>query len=213
MDPFARAMHLYPYVFHPTVTLGGGLLLLIHREWALQGADRAELRRRVGAFLVAGLLALLPTAAYALVSGKGPMKIMEGNAWQVDALIAGGIAITAAVVWYLWRRFEWGTLVPGAVQALVLVTVPYVALSPFWNVSGHVIFALMPTLYLALVARRFWPLLTVPIVMVPNRPYLGAHTWAQAVGGFLVAAAVVLGVRWYRTGSVRRPHADVRRID
>ena len=213
MDPFARAMHLYPYVFHPTVMLGGGLLLLIHREWALQGADRDELRRRVAAFLAAGLLSLLPTAAYALVSGKGPMKIMEGNAWQVDALIAGGVVITAAAVWYLWRRFEWGTLVPGAVQALVLVTLPYVALSPFWNVSGHVIFALMPTLYLTLVARKFWPLLAVPVVMVPNRLYLHAHTWAQAIGGFLIAAAIVIGVRWYRSGSVPQSSADRRGVD
>ena len=83
------------------------------------------------------------------------------------------------------------------------MTVPYAALSPFWDISGHVIFALTPTLYLALVDRKYAPLLAVPVVMVPNRVYLNAHSLAQSVVGFAVAAAIVFGL--YRVRA-RRPN-------
>ncbi|WP_208023519.1 hypothetical protein [Halorussus pelagicus] len=59
-------------------------------------------------------------------------------------------------------------------------------------------------LYLTLVERRFWPTLAVPVVMVPNRVYLGAHDWAQSVVAVLVVAAVVVGVFRYQTGGESR---------
>jgi membrane-associated phospholipid phosphatase len=206
MNPVHRAMEYYPYVFHPITVLGVGIIVLIHHEWRLQGAERSVLWRRIAAFLGSGVCSLAPTAAYMLVTGTGPIKTMKGNAWQVDALVASGVFISAGVTWYLWRRFEWGSLVPGAMQALAAVTIPYMALSPFWNVSGHVIIALMPTLYLTLVARKFWPLLAIPVVMVPNRIVLDAHTWAQTIGGFFIAAVIVVGL--YRLQVAKSSHAD-----
>ncbi|WP_227353796.1 phosphoesterase [Haladaptatus salinisoli] len=204
MNPIHRAMEYYPYVFHPITVLGVGIIVLIHHEWRLQNADTSALWRRIAAFLGSGVCSLVPTAAYMLVTGTGPMETMEGNAWQVDALVASGVLISAGVTWYLWRRFEWGALVPGAMQALAAVTVPYMALSPFWNVSGHVIIALMPTLYLTLVARKFWPSLAIPVVMVPNRIILDAHTWAQTIGGFVIAAVIVVGLYRSRTAGSSR---------
>lgn len=189
---FDSAMETFPFVFHPTTVLGVGILLLIHYEGYHRGADRNELWIRAGAFLGSGVLALLPTVAFMLVTGQGVMETTRGNVWQVDWLVGGGVLISAAVTWLLWTRFEWGPLVPGAMEALALAMVPYLALSPFWNVSGHVIVALLPTLYLTLVDRKFWPLNLVPLVMVPNRVYLGAHTWGQVVGGFLLAAAITV---------------------
>ena len=161
MEPLARAMEYYPYVVHPITVLGACVLALIHYEWADQDADRSALWRRVGAFIGAGVLALLPTAAYFVLSGASVTGATKGNGWQMDALVAGGLFIAAAVTWLLWRRYDWGPLVPGAMEVLVAVTVPYAVLSPVWNVSGHVIVALMPTLYLTLVDRTFWPLLAL----------------------------------------------------
>lgn len=200
------AMKYYPYIFHPITVLGVGFLVLIYHEWTVQDADRSVLRRRIGAFLGGGLLSLIPTAAYVIVTGKGPLKVTEGNAWQVDALVASGLFIAAGVTWYLWRRFRWGSLVPGAMQALVAVTVPYIALSPFWNVSGHIVIALMPTLYLTLVARKFWPLLLIPAIMVPNRVILEAHTWAQSIGAVLLTAILVVVV--YRFHADEPVHSE-----
>jgi membrane-associated phospholipid phosphatase len=201
-------MAYYPYVFHPITVLGASILVLIHHEWARQGADRSALRRRMAGFLAAGVLGLVPTVAYFAITGIDPIKASVGNSWRMDALVASGMFIAAAATWVAWRRFDWGSLVPGAMVTLAAVTVPYVALSPFWNVSGHVITSLMPTLYLTLVDRKFWPLLAIPVVMVPNRLYLGAHTWAQSVGGFLIAAAITLGLYWMQTGRSLRSEPE-----
>jgi membrane-associated phospholipid phosphatase len=192
-------MRLYPYVFHPSLMVGAGALVLIYYEWARREADRSALGHRLGAFLGAGILSLLPTLVYAAATGQSLGEVTKGNVWQVDALVAGGVFFTAGVSWYLWHRYDWGSLVPGYFEALVAATVPYIALSPFWNFSGHVTMALMPTLYLTLVDRKFWPTLAVPVVMIPNRVYLGAHDWSESVVAFLVVSAVVVAVFWYQT--------------
>lgn len=198
------AMRAYPYVFHPAVVVGAGALVLVHREWAHQGADRATLYRRAGAFLGAGALSLLPTLAYVVVTGQGLYQVTKGNAWQVDALVAGGVLVAMGATWLLWRRYGWGELLPRYAEALALATVPYVLLSPAWNVSGHVVMATAPTLYLALVDRRFGPALAVPAVMVPNRVYLDAHTWTQSVVALLVTVALVAGAFRLQAGRTSR---------
>lgn len=200
MGLFSRAMRYYPYAVHPITVLGVGILLLIHHEWARQDTARASLWHRIGAFLGIGVLALVPTVAYFLITGRAVVQATKGSGWAMDGLVAAGLFVAGGGTWYLWRRFEWGDLVPGAMQALVAVTVPYIVLSPFWDVSGHVIVALMPTLYLTLVDRKFWPTLLAPAVMVPNRVYLGAHTWAQTLAGLVIAAAGVVALYWLQTG-------------
>ena len=208
MGLLQQANQAFPYVFHPITVLGVGILVLIHHEWARQGVDRSALWHRVGGFLGAGVLALAPTVAYFLVTGRDVIQATKGPGWTMDALVAVGLFIVAGVTWYLWVRFDWGELVPGAMQALALVNLPYAALSPFWDISGHVIIALMPTLYLTLVDRKFWPALLVPVLMIPNRVTLNAHTWAQSIAGFLVAAAVVVGLYWVQTGGSLRPEPE-----
>lgn len=200
MGMVSLAMQYYPYVVHPITVLGSGILLLVYYEWRRDDTDRATLWRRVGGFLGAGILGLVPTVAYFLLQGGGIVQSTQGNSWQMDALVGGGILIAAAVTWTLWRRFEWGRLVPNALEVLVAVTVPYLLLSPVWNISGHVTLALMPTLYLTLVDERFWPSLVFPVVMVFNRVYLNAHTWAQSVGGFLLTAVLVVGLYRFQNG-------------
>lgn len=207
MGLVSRAMEAFPYIVHPITVLGVGILVLVHHEWARQPAEVSALWRRVGAFLAAGVVALLPTAAYFLLTGADPVEATQGNRWEMDALVASGLFIASGITWYLWHRFEWGSIVPGAMLALAAVTVPYIVLSPFWNVSGHVMIALMPTLYLTLVDRKFWPTLAIPVVMVPNRVYLNAHTWAQSVGGFLIAAVVIVGL--YRLYTARSHARDL----
>lgn len=202
------AMESFPYVFHPITVLGAGIILLIHHEWSRQDVGRSVLWHRLAAFLGTGVLALVPTVAFFAITGASPIAATQGNSWQMDALVASGLFIAACVLWVLWHHFEWGLLVPGMMEALAGVTVPYVALSPVWNVSGHVIVALMPTLYLTLVDRKFWPTLAIPLLMIPNRLYLQAHTVAQTVGAFFLALAIVLGLYWYQTGGSLRPEPE-----
>jgi len=192
MSTLETVMQYYAYLFHPGVVLGAGAMLIIHREWVGQAVDRSALYRRVGAFLGAGVLSLLPTAAYMLATGKGPVETMQGNAAQVDFLVAGGIVVAAGTTWAVWRYLDWGSIVSHAMVTYVTIAVPYAGLSPFWNVSGHVLLSLTPALYLTLLDRSYWPVMLVPIVMVPNRRIVGAHSWAQAVGAFLIGSAVVV---------------------
>ncbi len=208
MGLLARAMTYYPYVFHPITMVGGGVLLLIRHEWARQDIARSALWRRMVSFLGAGLVALAPTVAYFAVAGSGIVASTMGNSWVMDTLVASGFVIAGVATWSLWRRFEWGELVPGAMIALLAVTVPYAALSPLWNVSGHVISSLMPVLYLTLVDRRYWPLLAIPVVMVPNRLFLNAHTWPQAIGAFLIAATITIGLYWRQNDESLRPDPE-----
>jgi membrane-associated phospholipid phosphatase len=197
MGLFGDIMRAFPYVFHPSTVLGAFILLLVHYEWVHQEDPDTGLWPRIGAFLAAGALSLAPTAVYMFVTGSGIRETTQGNAWQVDALVASGIFVTATVMWLVWRRYDLGTLVPSAMVVLAAVTVPYAALSPFWNVSGHVTTALMPTLYLTLVDRKYWPLLLIPAVMVPNRLYLGVHTWQQVVGAVVITTFVVVALYWH----------------
>ncbi|NIC00962.1 phosphatase PAP2 family protein [Halobacterium sp. R2-5] len=205
MGLVSQTMEYYPYVVHPITVLGVGIVLLVHHEWARQGLERSMLWRRIGAFLGVGVLSLVPTVAYFLVVGSGVVAATQGKSAVMDGLVASGLLIAAALTWAVWRHFDWGPLVPGAMQALAVVTVPYALVSPFWDISGHVIISLMPALYLTLVNRRFWPLLVFPIIMVPNRIYLDAHTWEQSIAGFLVAALVVGGVYWVQASGSLQP--------
>ncbi|MFC6726519.1 phosphatase PAP2 family protein, partial [Halobium palmae] len=186
MSLLETAMQIYAYLFHPAVALGLGALLAIHWEWARRPLDRSALYRRWGTFLGAGALSLLPSAAYMLVTGSGPVETMQGNGAQVDTLVAGGILAASGVTWALWRRFDWGDVTPHLMATYAVVSIPYVALSPFWNVSGHVLLSFTPALFLTLLDRRFWPALLVAAVMGPNRLVLGAHQPAQVVGAYVV---------------------------
>ncbi|WP_459191451.1 phosphatase PAP2 family protein [Halosimplex sp. J119] len=194
-----RANELFPYVFHPITVLALGIVLLIHHEWRGQSADRAALWRRIGAFLVAGALALVPTAAYFLLVRGGLSSAVQGSSWQLDEMVASGVLIAAGTTWYVWHRYDWGAIVPDATVTLAAATVPYALLSPFWDISGHVLFALVPTLYLSLLDRRYLPLLAIPVLMIPNRVALDAHTLAQAVAGFAAGAVITLGLYYVRT--------------
>jgi len=201
MSVLERAIGLYGYVFHPITVLGVGSLLLIHREWRDQNAGRDALWRRIGAFLGAGALALVPTAAFFVLFRGGLGRAVGGSSWRLDEVVAAGVLIAAGVTWFVWRRYEWGAVVPGAMATFATVTVPYAALAPVWDISGHVIYALAPTLSLALVDRRYAPLLVVPVLMVPTRVWVEAHTWTQSIAGFAVAAAVAVGLYRVRTRS------------
>lgn len=208
MSALDVAMKAFPYAFHPITVLGVGIILLIHHEWSRQDAARPVFWHRLAAFLGTGVLALAPTVAFFAITGASPIAATQGNSWQMDALVASGMFVAAFVLWFLWRYFDWGRLVPGMMEALAAVTVPYIALSPVWNVSGHVIIALMPTLFLTLVDRKFWPMLAIPLVMIPNRLYLDAHTVAQTIGAFFLTLVIVLALYWYQTGGSLRPEPE-----
>jgi hypothetical protein len=102
------------------------------------------------------------------------------------------------------RSCHWRSIIPLGVVAILVTVVPYALISLAWNISGHVVFTLVPTLYLTLVDRRFAPLLLILSIMVPNRPIVEMHPWPQAIAGFLLGLACIA----VTTKLVRHPQVE-----
>jgi membrane-associated phospholipid phosphatase len=98
-------------------------------------------------------------------------------------------------------------LVPPYCLLLVGTSVLHALVVPVWDVSSHVLYAVVPTAYLLAVDRRFAVLAAVPPALVWSRVSLGAHTLAEALGGFalgLLIAVAALRRRWIGTEKRRR---------
>ncbi|WP_137287095.1 phosphoesterase [Halorussus salinisoli] len=192
MSLLREFMRIYQYLFHPGVVLAVTLLLLVYREWATDRTHVRSLVVRIGTLLGVELVAVVPLAVYLLVRKPPVTRLTAGSDWRINLVTAVSLLVGGALLWYVWSANSWGATVSTAGVAVSLTAVPYALVAPVWNVSGHVTFTLVPTLLLALSDRRFWPLLSIPTVMVLNRPVLGAHTWLQSLGGLALGTVGVL---------------------
>jgi len=64
------------------------------------------------------------------------------------------------------------------------VTLPHLLLTPFWDVSSHVLYAVVPAGYLVTLDGRFTPFTIVAAGMVVACPLVGAHIWLQSIRGY-----------------------------
>lgn len=182
----------YSAVLAPELFVLACSLALVGYEWrALPGHERslAGLGARVG------VLAAAWGVAFAVYQGV-PALLGPLPAWGTDVTGSLGLGVGLCLIWWVWRAREWGPLVPELAALLVVATVPHLFVTPFWDLSSHVLYAAVPAGYLALVDRRFVALLVVPLGMVASRPLAGAHTWAESVAGLALGAVVLLGHQW-----------------
>ncbi|RCV65191.1 Membrane-associated phospholipid phosphatase, partial [Methanophagales archaeon] len=84
-------------------------------------------------------------------------------------------------------------LLYGAI-GLITVSVPFMIISYFWNISGHVTFTAAPVTYLVLLDRRLALLYLIPVIMVFNRPLVDAHDILQSAAGFILGTLMMLFV-------------------
>lgn len=98
-----------------------------------------------------------------------------------------GLALSIA----LWKKFKFGKEFLDGAFGLLAVSLPFAAISYFWNISGHVTYTAAPVTYLVLLDRRLLLLYAIPVVMVFNRPYVGAHTPLQAISGFIMGTVLM----------------------
>lgn len=183
------AAQYYSDVFAPELFVLICMLALVTYEWRSRAGGGADLGR-IGAQV--GVIALAWAIGLAVYLGV-PALLDAPPEWAPDATGSAGLALGMVLVWGVWRQQAWGDHVPTFALALIVVTVPHLLITPVWDVSSHVTYALVPAGVLVLVASRFLPLLLIAIGMVPARPLSGAHTWPEAIGG-VVLAAVVLAV-------------------
>lgn len=185
------AARLYADVFAPELFVLFCGLCLIGYEWrAVTGRSLAGLGARVSVLAVGWAVGLAVYEGVPLLVGTVPE-------WGPDATGSAGLGLGILLIWLAWRRFDWGERVPVFSALLVAVTVPHLLITPFWDISTHVLYAVVPAGYLGSLDRRFVPLAVVAAGMVVARPLAGAHTWPQSIAGLLLGVAAVAAWRRY----------------
>ena len=191
---------LYSDVFTPELFVLYCGLLLIGYEWH----GRAD-RSLPGLGVRLGVLALGWAIGLVIYEGV-PLLLATVPEWGPDATGSVGLAVGVGVIWLGWRVWAWGEYVPVFSALLVGVTVPHLLITPLWDISTHVLYAVVPAGYLLSVDRRFAPLAIVALGMVVARPWAGAHTWLQSVAGLLLGV-VFVGAS-LRSDTLRTPDSN-----
>lgn len=140
-----------------------------------------------------GVLGLGWVVAFAIYRGV-PRMVGKLPEWGPDFTGSAGLGVGILLIWFVWRRRDWGDLVPAFSLLLVAVTVPHLLITPVWDISSHVIYAVVPAGYLLGVNARFAPVAVVAVGMVAARPLAGAHTWLQSIAGLLLSVVVLIGL-------------------
>lgn len=154
-----------------------------------------------------GVLGLAWTIAFVVYRGL-PRLVEAVPAWGPDATGSAGLGLGMLVIWGCWRVRDWGHVIPEFSLLLLGVTVPHLLITPFWDVSSHVLYAAVPAGYLFLVTVRFAPFLLVGLGMVVARPLAGAHTWPESIGGLVLSVVALLVLVRYRSPAARRPRIE-----
>lgn len=102
-----------------------------------------------------------------------------------------GLILGLSLSIILWRKLRYGNEFIYGAFGLIIVTVPFTIISYFWNISGHVTFTAAPVTYLVLLDRRLVLLYVIPLIMVFNRPFVGAHTPLQSIAGFFLGTILM----------------------
>lgn len=197
---------MYSEVFAPEYFVLVCTLALVAYEW--RGSQSFGLAQVAGR-----LLTVVVGWAVAFAVYQSTETIFDPvPSWGADFTGSVGLGIGIALIGAVWSARDWGDHVPAFAKLLFGLTVVHTVVTPFWDVSSHVAYAVAPAGYLVVADRRFAPLLAVALGMVLARPFAGAHTWLQSVGGLVLAVGFVLGYR-YRVGRAEHSDADSRHSD
>lgn len=185
----------YSTVFAPEFFVLSCGLLVLATEWSRK-PDRSN--RGLGARL--GVVALGWIVGLAVYRGV-PLLVGPVPKWIDDSLGTVGLVVGFAAIWAVWRLRAWGRLVPAFAGLLLAVSVPHLLITPFWDVSSHVLYTAVPAGALAWLDSRFAVLAAVPTGMVVARPLAGVHTWPQSLAGLALGAVAVFA--FARVATVR----------
>lgn len=174
-------MEVYDDVFNPLYFLFICALAVIYYDSKKTGRLYAGI---LTAFLAYGV-------GYSIYSIW--LLIQPAPQWIEDGLAVSGLLIATSIGAVAYTKEIYDGVVRDAIFIVIALSVPYVLISRFWDISGHVAYTAAPVLYLIMLDRRLAPLISIPIVMVVNRPIVGAHTIEQSIAGFALALIVVFG--------------------
>lgn len=193
---------LYSEVFAPEYFVLVCTLALVGYEYRAGGRDADSGRGATG--LAARLLTVVAGWAVAFAVYQSTDLLFDPvPSWGADFTGSLGLGVGILLIGGAWLARDWGRHVPAFAAVLLGVTVVHTVVTPFWDVSSHVAYAVAPAGYLVAADRRFAPLLAVALGMVAARPLAGAHTWVQSVGGLVLAGAFLAGQRYWPDGRDR----------
>jgi len=186
---FYTFMLLYQDVFSPIFFMLLCALIIIYMDWKNSGGS---LTLRIITVAFAWITGFLIYRLYFVVFPYGSEQ------WIEDMFAVAGFLASIAIVLVVWKLKKYGVETIGAILSAITVLIPYTIISPFWNISGHVTFTAAPVAYLAAIDRKWAWLFIIPILMVVNRPIVGAHTVEESVAGFLLGLLAIVGSIYVR---------------
>lgn len=170
-------------VFAPELFVLVATLGVVGLEVRHDGRGKRALAVRTVAVVAAWTLALV---VYQGGQTAIPTPVPGGE----DFFASVGLIVGFGVIWLVWRRRGWEESVQAYAVLLVGTSMVHGLVVPLWNVSSHVLYATVPSVYLSTLDRRFAVLLVVPLALVWSRVALNTHTVAESAGALVVGVAI-----------------------
>lgn len=185
---FYQIMLFYKDAFDPRYFLFFSFILIVFYDWKNQSQEIKSFFERIAVISISYIIGLI-------IVDLVMMQIVGQSSsypqYFVDYSNLAGLMLGLALSIALWIKFKFGKEFLHAAFGLLVVSIPFALISYFWNISGHVTYTAAPVTYLVLLDRRFLFLYVIPVVMVFNRPYVGAHTPLQSISGFILGTVVI----------------------
>lgn len=185
---FYQIMLFYKDAFDPKYFLFLSFILIVFYDWKNQTKEIKYFFERIAVISISYIVALIIVDLIMMqIVGRSSSYPQYLEDYSNLAGLMLGLALSIA----LWKKLKFGKEFLHAAFGLLAVSIPFAVISYFWNISGHVTYTAAPVTYLVLLDRRLLLLYVIPVVMVFNRPYVGAHTPLQSISGFILGTALM----------------------
>jgi membrane-associated phospholipid phosphatase len=185
---FYQIMLFYKDAFDPKYFLFLSFILIVFYDWKNQTKEIKYFFERIAVISISYIVALIIIDLIMMqIVGRSSSYPQYLEDYSNLAGLMLGLALSIA----LWKKLKFGKEFLHAAFGLLAVSIPFAVISYFWNISGHVTYTAAPVTYLVLLDRRLLLLYAIPVVMVFNRPYVGAHTPLQSISGFILGTALM----------------------
>lgn len=185
---FYQIMLFYKDAFDPKYFLFLSFILIVFYDWKNQTKEIKYFFERIAVISISYIVALIIIDLIMMqIVGRSSSYPQYLEDYSNLAGLMLGLALSIA----LWKKFKFGKEFLHAAFGLLAISIPFAVISYFWNISGHVTYTAAPVTYLVLLDRRLLLLYAIPVVMVFNRPYVGAHTPLQSISGFILGTALM----------------------
>ena len=185
---FYQIMLFYKDAFDPKYFLFLSFILIVFYDWKNQTKEIKYFFERIAVISISYIVALI---FIDLILMQIVGQSLSYPLYLEDYSNLAGLMLGLALSIALWKKLKFGKEFLHAAFGLLAVSIPFAVISYFWNISGHVTYTAAPVTYLVLLDRRLLLLYAIPVVMVFNRPYVGAHTPLQSISGFILGTALM----------------------